>query len=80
MMTLNISFFTGSGEIVVCARVSVVVLSIDVAISPSNDTDKNTKIVFIRLISDVDNINGQRFKYISAKKIQRQENGDGYKS
>jgi hypothetical protein len=66
VMTLNISFFTVSGEIV-CARISGVVLSIGVAISPSNDTDRNAKVVFFCLISAVDNINEQWFKYISAQ-------------
>jgi uncharacterized protein YsxB (DUF464 family) len=66
MITLNISFFA-SGEVVVCARVSGVVLSIDVVINPSNDTDRNANVSSFCLNCTVDNIDEQRFKYISAQ-------------
>lgn len=68
-MTLNISFFSAFGELVVCAKVSGVVLNIDVAITPSNDTDRNAKMssFCLVLVLVVDNIDEQKIEYISAQ-------------
>ena len=72
-MTLNISFF--SREVVVCACAFGVLSSTAVAISPSNDIDRNTKAISFRLsfvVPVIDNvcltpIDQQKFRYILAQ-------------